>query len=79
MLYITFVLICQHALSVLLVLSLLLLFNRDGLITLIRLSTSRYYTTGLSTIAYDNFIILVHVLYLTMSICSTLIISISLI
>jgi hypothetical protein len=67
MLYITFVLICQHALSVLLLLSLLLLFNRDGLITLIRLSTSRYYTTGLSTIAYDNFIILVHVLYLTTS------------
>jgi hypothetical protein len=40
MLYITFVLIYQHALS------LLLLLNRDGLITLIRLSTSIEYTTG---------------------------------
>lgn len=55
MLHITFVLICKHALSV------LLLLNRDGLITVIRLSTSRDYTTGLSTIAYESFIILVQV------------------
>lgn len=61
MLHITFVLICKHALSV------LLLLNRDGFLTVIRLSTSRDYTTGLSTIAYDSFIILVQVLYVTTS------------
>ena len=57
--HITFVLICKHALS------LLVLLNRDGFITVIRLSTSRDYTIGLSTIAYDSFMILVQVWYVT--------------